>query len=135
MGFKVPRKAYKLRFQGEFDGLEVTARSLRLDQLLELEDARAERAAGDTSATHRMLEMLTEALVDWNAEDEDTGEPIPRTIEGVKSQDPDFYMAVLDAWHTAMVKVPDPLPETSNDGVPSLEASIPMDVPSESLAS
>ena len=138
MAFTVVRKVYKLVFQGtELDGLEVTARSLTTGQHLELESARTVRAEGGTgsdNATRQMLVLLASALVSWNAEDEE-GAPIPATMEGIEAQDLDFNLAIIAAWNNAMVGVSDPLPQTSSDGQPSLEASIPMDVPSESLAS
>lgn len=139
MGFKVKRKIYRLKFQDpEMAGLEVEARGLSVGQLLELEEARMARAAGGAGsegATRRMLRLFSDALVSWNAEDEDTGLPIPPTAEGIKMQDSDFLNVVIDAWNTAMAGVDAPLSPTSSDGQPSLEASIPMDVPSESLAS
>lgn len=138
MGFKVKRKTYRLIFKDtELDGLEVLAHSLNTGQFLELETAKAERAEGGKAAegaTQRMLGLLAGALVSWNAEDED-GQPIPTTMEGIKSQDLDFNMKIIEAWTDAIGGVKAPLQQTSADGRPSVEASIPMDVPSESLAS
>jgi hypothetical protein len=139
MGFKVQRKTYKLRFQGtDLDGLVVVARSLTTGQLLELESARLARAEGgkgSEGATQEMVRLLADALVEWNADDEN-GQPIPPTLEGLLSQDSDFSMAIINAWQEAVVGARAPLSQTSSDGQPSaLEASIPMDVPSESLAS
>ena len=139
MGFKVQRKAYRLAFKGtEWDGLEVTARSLTTGQQLELESARIARAAGGAdgdAGTERMVRLFSGALMAWNAEDEDTGEPIPTTYEGVLSQDVDFVLAIIAAWNRAMNELPAPLSGTSSGGAPSVEASIPMDVPSPSLTS
>ncbi|MDH6116915.1 hypothetical protein ABH930_000334 [Kitasatospora sp. GAS204A] len=139
MGFRVKRKAYKLVFQGtEFDGLEATVRSLTTGQLLQLEAARLARAAGGTGsegATREMVEFLADALVEWNAENEDDGTPIPATLDGLLSQDLDVAMAIIAAWQQAMNGVAAPLSETSSGGEPSLEASIPMDAPSPSPTS
>lgn len=138
MGFTVKRRIYKLVFQGDFAGMNVVVRGLNLGQLLKLTAARETREAGGEGveeATDRMIDLLLGALVSWDAEDEDTGLPIPRTEEAIKLQDPDFYMTIIDVWHKAMNGVPAPLSQTSTGGVPSVEASIPMDVPSESLAS
>jgi hypothetical protein len=139
MGFKVQRKTYRLRFEGtELDGLVVTARGLSTGQLLELETARLARAAGGKGSedgTRRMLALLAGALVEWNAEDED-GAPIPATIDGILQQDVDFNTAIISAWQDAMYGVSAPLSQTSSDGQQlALEESIPMDVPSSSLAS
>lgn len=139
MGFKVKRKVFKLVFKDtDLDGLEVLAHSLNTGQFLEMETAKAERAEGGKageSATQRMLELFAGALVSWNAEDDETGEPIPTTMDGIRSQDLDFNMKIIEAWTEAIGGVKAPLPQTSADGRPSVEASIPMDVPSASLAS
>ncbi|WP_377271929.1 hypothetical protein [Peterkaempfera sp. SMS 1(5)a] len=139
MGFKVKRKTYKLVWQEghDLEGLEVMVRSLDTGQFLKLTGARADRDAGgeqEENGTRRMLDMLAANLVSWNAEDED-GQPIPATIDGILAQDVAFNVAVIDAWTEAINGVPAPLSQTSSDGQPSLEASIPMETPSESLAS
>jgi hypothetical protein len=139
MGYKVKRRVFRLHFTDELEGLEVLAHSLNTGQFLEMEQAKAERARGGEKgegATQRMLELLAGALVSWNAEDEDTEEPIPADLDGIKGQDLDFNLKVINAWTDAIAGVSTPLPETSSAGQPSaLEASIPMDSPSESLAS
>lgn len=139
MGFRVQRKAYRLVFKGtELDGLEVTMRSLSTGQLIELEEVRlAARAPGASAAeskSKRAVEMMADALISWNAEDED-GTPLPPSMAGLMAQDIDFLNAIQDAWIAAINGVPGPLSETSSDGAPSLEESIPMDVPSPSLTS
>jgi len=138
MGFKVQRKVYKLVFKDpDYEGLEVTARSLSAGELWEFiaaEKAGASGGDGGLEGRRQTLQMLADALVSWNAEDED-GKPIPMTIEGLLSQDPGFGAHVMDAWTDALVGISAPLSPTSSDGLPSLEASIPMDVPSSSLAS
>lgn len=139
MGFKVKRKVYKLTFADDTDlsGLEVMVRSLDTGQFLELTTARAQHEAGGAQGEigmRRQLELLAANLVSWNAEDED-GAPIPTTLEGILEQDLSFNTAVIGAWAEAISGVSDPLPQTFSDGQPSLEASIPMETPSESLAS
>lgn len=138
MGFKVQRKAYRLKFdEPEYEGLEVTAHSIDTAQFLELVEAQMVRAEGGErakDANRKMLMMLADALVSWNAEDED-GNPIPPTFDGMLGQDPAFNMRVLSAWTDAIAGVSAPLPQTSTDGSPSVEASIPMDVLSSSLVS
>ena len=139
MGFKVQRRTYKLKFdEPEYEGLEVTAHSINTEQFLEIMEAQAVKAEGGKAgkdANRKMLTMLAAALVSWNAEDED-GNPIPPTFDGLLGQDPSFGLRLVGAWTDAVAGVSTPLPETSSAGTPSaLEASIPMDVPSESLAS
>lgn len=139
MGFRIKRKVFRLHFKDDdLAGLEVLARSLNTGQFLEMEQAKAERAEGGVrgkGGTERMLELFAEQLVSWNAEDED-GVPVPATMAGIRSQDLDLSLKIIDAWTDAIAGVSTPLPVTSSAGQPSaLEASIPMDVPSESLAS
>jgi hypothetical protein len=102
-----------------------------------MEEAKAERAAGGKRGkvgTERMLELFAEKLVSWNAEDEE-GIPVPATMDGIRSQDLDLSLKIIDAWTDAIAGVSVPLPETSSAGQPSaLEASIPMDAPSASPA-
>lgn len=129
MGFKVKRKVFRLVFKDtDLEGLEVMARSLTTGQLIELQEAQK----GGMHAA--VTTMFAAALVSWNLEDED-GSPVPATLEGVRSMEIDFNNAVIGAWTDAVVGVKAPLSPTSSDGQPSVEASIPMDVPSVSLAS
>lgn len=138
MGYKVTRKTYRLVFQDpECAGLEVTTHGLSTGQYLDLMSARAQTASGGAegrAAMERVLGMLADSLVSWNAEDED-GQPIPTTLDGIKSQDLEFNTRLVDAWGDAVGGVSAPLPQTSSGGSPSVEASIPMDDPSASLAS
>ncbi|MFE2911241.1 hypothetical protein [Kitasatospora indigofera] len=136
--FVVKPKAYRLVFKdAELAGLEVTARSLNTGQFLEFQAARLEQARGGVAAepaTQKMLEMLSASIISWNAETEDEV-PIPFTMDGLRSLELDFTMAIIDAWTGAINGVSGPLSETSSGGSPSLEGSIPMDVPSASPVS
>ncbi|MFG2913360.1 hypothetical protein ACGF0D_10775 [Kitasatospora sp. NPDC048298] len=136
--FVVRPKAYRLVFQdADLAGLEVTARSLNTGQFLEFQAARLRQASGGAAAepaTQTMLQMLADAIVSWNAQDED-GRPIPPTMDGLCGLELDFNMAIISAWMDAINGVPAPLSGTSAGGQPSVEASIPMDVPSASPVS
>ncbi len=136
--FVVKPKAYRLVFQdADLAGLEVTARSLNTGQFLEFQAARLEQARGGVAAepaTQKMLEMLSASIISWNAETEDE-QPIPFTMDGLRTLELDFNMAIIDAWTEAINGVSVPLSETSSGGSPLLEASIPVDIPSASLAS
>jgi hypothetical protein len=141
MGFNVERTTYRLRFKDpDYEGLEVVASELSTGELWEYMDAEKISAditqdSKDRAAARRsMLQMLADALVSWNAEV--GGKPVPTTVDGLLSLGHKFNSRVVDAWTDALVGISAPLPETSSAGTPSaLEASIPMDVPSESLAS
>lgn len=139
MGHKIKRKTYKLSFQPDtpLDGLTVVVRGLSLGRALELRRDTEQYAKGgeeSEDATERLAKLLADHLVEWNAEDED-GVPIPATLDGLMSQDTELTFLIVNAWQDAVSAVASPLPQTSTDGQPSVEASIPMDVLSESLAS
>lgn len=144
MGKRIARKTYKLAFQPDtpLDGLTVVVRGVTLGRALELQREAVERAKGGAEgeqAVERLVKILAEHLVEWDAENED-GVPIPPTLDGLLSQDADFAMTIVDAWQSAVsasTSVPDadPLPGNSTDGLSSVEESIPMDVLSGSLAS
>lgn len=135
MGYVPKRKTYALDFTGtDLDGLEITLHGLSTGQLI---DAMSKRdAAGESGSDEfsELLELMAEKVVSWNVED-DHGQPVVPTLDAFREQDPDFNIAIIDAWTTAITGVAAPLDETSNDGELSLVASIPMDTPSESQAS
>ncbi|MFJ4682061.1 hypothetical protein [Streptomyces sp. NPDC088789] len=120
MGYRPKRKIITLDFADtKYDGLEVKVRGLTVDEELELDDLRSEEGAG-----RRLFEMMAGLLYEWNVEDDD-GQPVPATLEGVRTQDAAFIHDVLNALQTAGSGVSDPLPEGSLSGEPSLVASIP----------
>lgn len=132
MGYRPKKKIYDLKFDDpDMEGLEVKLRGLNTGQMLEADAARAD---GGEEAIRSLLTLYAEQLVEWNVED-DEGEILPTTLESVLAQELDFNMKVVDAWQAAVNGVSAPLDSASPDGAPSLEASIPMDIPSESLAS
>lgn len=134
MGYRPKRKIYTLDFEGdEYQGLEVRIRGLNTGQVMDIDAARAD---GGDAAIVAMLQLMAEQLVEWNVED-DNGQPVPTTFEGVRSLDIDFNWAIIDAWQTAAAGVPAPLESGSTSGEPSLVASIPTEVlslPPESSA-
>lgn len=138
MGYKVKPKGYRLHFEDpDMEGLVIVARGLKTGPYLEFQAARETRAAGGAAAqnaTKLMLEMFANAIIEWNLDDDDD-QPLPTTLDGLKTLDLDFAMEVINAWIASINGVSAPLPQTSTGGSTSVEASIPMDVPSASLAS
>jgi hypothetical protein len=133
MGYKPKRKIYNLDFTGtDHEGLRVSIRGLNTGQYMDLFEAKTEAEAG--GETNKLLTIMAGQLVSWNVEDDDDT-PVPATLDGIKTQDLDFNLAVVNAWTTAMAGVPAPLEQPSTDGGPSLEASIPVEILSPSLAS
>ncbi|MCF3101420.1 hypothetical protein IPZ58_07480 [Streptomyces roseoverticillatus] len=133
MGYKRNPKVYKLRFQdGDMAGLEVTLRSVSVGQVIELGGLGADTSNGET--VEQMVELLAERIVEWNLEDEN-GAPVPPTLEALKNEDLDFVLAIINEWTSAAAGVSAPLETPSPSGETSLEASLPMEVLSPSLAS
>ena len=136
MGYVRDRKIYKLVFADpEFDGLEVRARGLTTAELLEMQALEPTgNEAEDATKLERQLQLFAGKLVSWNLE-EPEGVPVPTTLDGVKTQELDFIMQVIDAWMRAVMGIAAPLGPPSNSGGTSLEASLPMEPLSASRAS
>jgi hypothetical protein len=126
MGYKRKRKIYRLDFAGtEYEGLEVRVRGLTTGEFLEL----VMLGAIDKESfkeTEAMLKMLASHLVSWNLEDDD-GELVPATYEGVKSNDLALNLLIVSAWTDAIGDVPAPLPNSSPSGEQFPVVSIPME--------
>ncbi|KUF18467.1 hypothetical protein [Streptomyces silvensis] len=134
MGYRPKQKIYTLEFEGEeYDGLEVRIRGLNTGQMLDLDTARAD---GSDEAIIAMLQLMADRLVEWNVED-DEGQAVPVTFDGVRSLDLDFNWAIIDAWQNAVAGVAAPLDEPLTDTEPLPVASIPTEtllLPPESTA-
>lgn len=139
MGYRPKRKVYRLAFEdADMGGLVIRAHSTSLGGLLaalgvlviDTDDLRPE----DLARLHELFETFAAALVEWNVED-DRGQPVPATFEGVKSQDADFVLVVIRAWVDAVSGVPAPLGPPSPGGGPSAVPPLPMEPLSPSRAS
>lgn len=133
MGYVPKRKVYTLIFEDpEMNGLEVRIRGLTTGQFMDVAAKKEEAEQGGDPA--ELFQMMVDQLVSWNIEEED-GTPVPATLEGLKTLDMPFTMAIVNAWTDAVAGVPAPLEQSSPAGAPSLEASIPMETLSSSLVS
>jgi len=127
VGFRVEPTHYKLNFADEdLAGLEVTARSLPIRDFLAIQRIAGEADTNPESA-EQVLRKLAGVLVSWNLEDE-TGEAIPPTFEGLESQELPLVLRIFRAWMAAVADVPNRSPGNSNGTATSLEQSIPMAV-------
>lgn len=133
MGYQHKRKKINVRFEEphEYAGFEATLRGQHLGGFLNLMGI----GEVDLSSLGDQLREMGKALVSWNLEDEDTGEPVPATPEAAMAQDQDLMIALAKGWTDGLRGIPTPLEQSSTDGPPSLEASLPMEPLSESLAS
>jgi hypothetical protein len=131
MGYNRKRKVYRLDFsETEYDGLEVRLYGLTTGEYLELVTLTGAND-GDGNETEKLLRLFATHLVSWNLQED--GEPVPATEEGVKANDLQMNMTIIDAWTDAMVKVPRDTEKKSLAGDPSLVASIPTESLSASL--
>lgn len=134
MGFVPKKKTYVLDFAGTAeDGLLVTVRGLSTGEYLDAIEL--ERTSNeDEESADKLILLFADKLVSWNIEDE-AGTPVPADLGGVRQQDLDFNLTIINAWTTAMAGVPAPLEQSSPAGEPSPVESIPMETLSSSLAS
>lgn len=121
MGYKSKAKRITLDFDGdkEFEGLEVTTKGLSIGDYLDVA-ALTNEASTDVTP---LLAAFASSLISWNLEDEDD-QPVPATLEGVKSQDIEFIMTIVSAWMKAAAGVKDSVGKDSPSGETSLEASM-----------
>lgn len=132
MGFHYESPRINIAFEPghEYHGAEVVLRRLNLAEYLDITGIG--EVTGVTIA--HQLKTMGDKLIGWNLEDAE-GKPLAPTSESVLQQDKDFMLAVCTAWIETLHGVPAPLKQSSSDGEPSPEASIPMEPLSESLAS
>lgn len=131
-GYRPNRRVFVLRFEDDdYAGLVVKARSVKLGaflgvaSLVNLDPGNV--SAADVDRFTDLFREFAAALVEWNLEDEDTGQPVPATLEGIQTQDTDFVMPIIKAWFDAIAGVSAPLGRTSSDGPPSAAPPLPME--------
>lgn len=139
-GYRREKKILKLTFaDGEFEGLEVRVKALSVDGLMTL--TKLNEPLKDTVKSMEMLEelfrFLADRLLSWNLEDDEAEEgvfvPVPATMEGVKRQDLEIIMAVVEAWMDVVARIDAPLDAGSSSGETSPVLSLPMEAPLMSL--
>jgi hypothetical protein len=135
-GYQRKPKLYVLPFIGEWAGMEVTFRPMRYGDLLDggitldwmqPDTPPDEWLAGMTA----LCEAAASVLVGWNIVD-DTGNPVPATLEGLRSLDQDQGVAIVMAWALRVIRVAAPLDDRSSSGATSPAPLIPMESPSPS---
>lgn len=139
MGY-VRKRTFKISFGAghEFEGLEVRMRSVSVGRLLRLmpkidalDDIAATSNPENVTDVEEVFRELATLIDSWNIEDEDEdGQrvPVPATFEGLMDQDLRLVNCIVQQWAQHVAGVPAPLEQPSPSGVPSLEASLPMDV-------
>lgn len=102
-GYVWPATTYRLEFaDGRAAGLEVFCRAGSVAQY------EAIAAQGDLvdAAPDKAMSSITEtfalSLVRWNLED-DNGVPVPATLAGLKSQEPELVQLIVGTWCDAVL--------------------------------
>lgn len=135
-GYRRPAKVYSIAWdEGDLAGLHVRVGGLSVGKMLELTKAAAEVPedfSGSVTSVEPLIEAFAEKLSEWNLEDED-GNPVPATLEGVRQQDLGLVIPVIMRWMSAVADIPAPLPGTSNSGGTSPEGSLQLANSSENL--
>lgn len=120
-GFRVPARTARLVFKDElYAGAEVVVKlSVPLGVSLNMNER-----SGEQDPKY-VMEMLAEhGLESWNLQD-DRGEPLPLTVEGLSVLPTEFVLIVLDQWTTQIGEVPVPLAVRSKSGDGSVEELAP----------
>lgn len=121
-GYVRNKRIYKLVFEDpEYEGLVIRARSITLGRLRDIETSEATDDEADS-----MLKAFADSLVDWNLEDidrEGSQYPVPMTVDGLLSQEPDFVRLLIDTWIESITGLNGPLGQQSSSGPQSQEQS------------
>jgi len=120
-GFRVPLRTARLVFTDLYEGAEVV---VRLSVPLGVAVSMAERENNEDPRPV-YTSFVQFGLDKWNLED-DTGSPVPMTVEGLESLPADLVMLMIDQWVRQIGSVPAPLAQPSSNGSMSQAASIPM---------
>jgi hypothetical protein len=135
-GYRPEPKTYRLTFP-DHPGLEVTCGSPSLGDLLEilsLADAVTTTAITKEQAVG-LFGWFARFLTEWNLEDAE-GAPVPKTLEGILTQDFGFVLNMVMAWVKGIAGVAPPLPAGSSNGASSGPVpSLPMEARSPSRGS
>lgn len=131
MGFKRKRKVYRLDFSDtEYEGLEVRVRGLTTGEYLDVVGLAATSTDENSGETDAMLKLFARHLVAWNLEDED-GNPVPATYEGIKSNDLSMNLRIVNAWTDAIASVSEDVEKKSLTGV--IDSPTVVNIPTEVL--
>ncbi len=133
-GFSYER-VFRIDFEDfeELEGLSVRAKFGTLDDYMRSRDLIAAWQAADDKvsrvdgweALYHEFEIF---LVEWNLTDSKTGESVPTTFEGMKSQDSWMILQIIAQWQKAIAgSLSGPKERTPSAGTRSVEGDIPME--------
>jgi hypothetical protein len=128
MGYTRKPKIYNLVFgpESDYDGLEVNVTSMPVGELMDIAELQEKAGGDDLEAITKLLEQFASHLKGWNLEEED-GNPVPATFEGLRGQDLEFVLALISHWTEAIASVAQDLGKGSKSGGTSVEERLPME--------
>lgn len=114
MGYRRVPTIYTLdKVRGE-EGLIVRLKAIKIGKMRKL----MQLTSSDDTANEglaQILDLLQEALVSWNLEDEQ-GQPVPATPEGVEDQESELILRIVETWMDQMTGVTPELGKDSSSG-------------------
>lgn len=129
-GFEPPSTGQKLDFsETEHAGLEVTMGGIPLGDLLDIADLAETASLGE--GARELVAKFAGWLESWNVTS--GGEPVPPTLDGVRSLDAVFAASIIQAWRNSVMSAPPPLPAGSPSGGSSEEVPTGLAAASRSL--
>jgi hypothetical protein len=142
----IRKRTFTLKFQDYdndlLDGLEVKARSVSIDDYLEISDLLGNVEGPRVGGRERYLNLLEKfapVLVEWNAQEElDPGQvtDVPLSVAGLMSLEEWVATEIVRSWLVAVSSVPVPLARPSSDGEQSPALStLPVEMLSDSPTS
>ncbi len=116
MGYRRIPTVYTLDSIPEAEGLVVRMASVRIGKMRKMMQLTSDTESGDEGISE-LLNLFAESLISWNLEDE-SGAPVPATIEGIEEQEIEFVMDIIGAWMERMTGTsgPDDLGKDSTGG-------------------
>jgi hypothetical protein len=136
VGFVPPTTGVKLEFEGTlYEGLEVTMDEVATGTVLDIMELFEEAKNGDVKAFKILLADFSAALESWNIDHPKTLEPVPATLEGLRTLGFTLSMAIIGGWVGTVTSAPPPLPGGSASGGISREEATTLAGLSSSLPS
>lgn len=147
MGYRPEPRRFRLTFdeQHKRHGLEIVTRSVPVHALMDVLKAAGAGMGGrqpsieDVEAIADLFENFGGALIEWNLDHPDTGDPVPATPDGLRTLDFDLVTELAMEWVGAVMGGSDPLGGSSRPGASEPNhypvASLPMIPLSEPIAS
>jgi hypothetical protein len=141
MSYKVQRTMFTLVFNDpEHEGIVVRVRATSFGERMriwhDLSPTQDDTLEVRKTKMDELHALFVDHLVDWNlVEEDDTETPIPATVAGLHSLEPEFVGTIIGVWQMGRAAVPAPLGQPSTGGEPSQVESALMALPTESLAS